>query len=124
MKLRTDGNSIRLRLSRTEVARFAETGLIEETVEFAPTSKFTYRLTATDTFTINCLHDLNGILVQVPRDLAQDWANTNQVSLSAEQNAGTHKTLQILIEKDFQCLHKDSDANADAYPNPLASLQT
>ena len=34
MKLRIRGNSIRLRLSRTEVAQFAGNGNVEDTVEF------------------------------------------------------------------------------------------
>jgi hypothetical protein len=28
--------------------------------------------------------------------------------------------LQILVEKDFQCLHKPGERDPDAYPHPLA----
>ena len=34
MKLRINGNSIRLRLTQSEVAEFAETGKLEERIEF------------------------------------------------------------------------------------------
>jgi hypothetical protein len=36
MKLRIQGNSIRLRVSRSELAAFVETGRLEETVYFGP----------------------------------------------------------------------------------------
>ena len=121
MKLRISGNSIRLRLSRSEVAHFDLTGQIEDVVEFGPVSKLSYMLTAVEDSDLRSSYTTSGIRVQVPRDLAQEWARTDGVAISAEQPIGDSKTLQILIEKDFQCLHKDSGASADAYPNPLAS---
>jgi hypothetical protein len=36
MKLRFHANTLRLRLSQSEVARLAETGCVEATVTFAP----------------------------------------------------------------------------------------
>ena len=46
MKPRINNNSLRLRLTPAEVARFAETGRIEETLEFSsePRRQFAYRL--------------------------------------------------------------------------------
>jgi hypothetical protein len=29
-------------------------------------------------------------------------------------------SVQLLIEKDFQCLHRSDEQDPDAYPNPLA----
>ena|SRR5947208_6528925 len=122
MKLRIDGNSIRLRLSRSEVTLFAATGHIEDAVEFGPLSKFSYSMIAVDDSRLYLSYNLAGIQVKVPRDLAQDWAATDLVAISGEQPIENDRTLQILVEKDFQCLHKGSDANAEAYPNPLASM--
>jgi len=122
MKLRIDGNSIRLRLSRSEVALFAATGHIEDATEFGPLSKFSYSVTAVEESTLNSSYNASGIQVKVPRDLAQDWTRTDLVAISGEQPIENDRTLQTLVEKDFQCLHKGSESNADAYPNPLASM--
>ena len=35
--------------------------------------------------------------------------------------AGGSEDLGILIEKDFQCLHKPGERDPDAYPHPLAT---
>jgi hypothetical protein len=122
MKLRINGNSIRLRLSRSEVARFDAMGHIEDEVEFGPLNKFSYGMTVVEGFTVSSSYNISGIQVTVPRDVAQDWTRTDLVAISAEQPLGNNRALQITIEKDFQCIHKKSEANADAYPNPLASM--
>lgn len=121
MKLRINGNSISLRLSRSEVAHFEATGHIEDAVEFGPVSKFSYSMTAVEDSTLSSSYNSDRIQVKVPRHLAQDWTRTDRVAISAEQSLENNKVLQILVEKDFQCIHKTAGANADAYPNPLAS---
>lgn len=124
MKLRIDGNSLRFRLSRSEVAQLDRLGHIEQTIQFGPLTRLTYGITTSENFTISSTYDSSCIQVKVPRTLAQDWATSDRVDISAEQPVGSDNTLQILIEKDFQCLHKDTDTNPDAYPNPLASKQS
>ena len=44
MKLRLQGNSVRLRLTRSEVERLRETGLVEESVDFGAGAALAYRL--------------------------------------------------------------------------------
>jgi hypothetical protein len=41
------------------------------------------------------------------------------VGISAEQPLSDGKQLEIVIEKDFKCIHSDHP-DPDAYPNPLA----
>ncbi len=118
MKLRIQGNSIRLRLSRSEVERFGATGDISETVEFEPGNQFTYSFRTGES--LGAVHDTDGIHIVVPHQSAQDWAGTDRVSIEGTQPLAGGRTLEILIEKDFKCIHKSGDANEDAYPNPLA----
>lgn len=120
MKLRIQGNSIRLRLGRSEVERFDATGHIEESLDFGPMGRFTYGLDAGENFTPECIYSRYGIRIAVPRGLAQNWTRGDHSDISAAIGIDGYKTIQILIEKDFQCLHKDDTANADAYPNPLS----
>ena len=119
MKLRIHNNSIRLRLSRSEVSQFQEAGHISDVLDFGTMGKFTYGLTMAEEFTFHCTYDQSQILLKVPRQLALVWATTNQVDLSTEQTLDSGGKLQLLVEKDFQCIHKDSESNSDAYPNPL-----
>ena len=44
MKLRIHGNSLRLRLSQSEVAQFSKTGFVEDSIQFAPGASFAYAL--------------------------------------------------------------------------------
>ena len=121
MKLRIHGNAIRLRLSRTDVARFSESGYIVESVDFGPMGKFNYALMAAEDFTLRCKYDRSGMCISVPRNLAHDWIHTDRVDISGDQPFDNGSILHVAVEKDFQCIHKDSEFNLDAYPNPLSS---
>jgi hypothetical protein len=56
----------------------------------------------------------------LPRAVATAWAESSQVSLEGSGGVG----VQILVEKDFQCLHKPGERDRDAYPHPLAAVTT
>jgi hypothetical protein len=59
----------------------------------------------------------DSIGVVLPRAIETAWAESGQVTIEGSSNAA----LRILVEKDFQCLHKSGQQDADAYPNPLAA---
>jgi len=123
MKLRLQFNSIRLRLKQTEVARFAQTGRLEEKIIFATADgeTFHYVLEATDTVSSpRVTVTTNGIVVQVPISAALRWVYTGQVGIGGEQTITGQANLRILIEKDFACVDGTEEQNADTFPNPLA----
>lgn len=120
MKLRISGNSLRLRLSRTEVARFEKEFRIEDEIEFA-NGKLSYGLIANHHATApRACWENNVLQVELPRDLALDWTATDRTGISAEQSLANGKTLQVLVEKDFQCIHREGAPDEDAFPNPQA----
>jgi hypothetical protein len=120
MKLRIHGNSLRLRLSQSEVAQFSKTGFVEDSVQFAPGSNFAYTLESSSSIPAAKASYQNGWLrIQVPAAAATEWFTTDRVGISAEQPLESGKQLSILIEKDFQCLHGGEQRDPDAYPNPL-----
>jgi hypothetical protein len=53
----------------------------------------------------------------VPMQVMTEWVESDQVSIEALSQAG----VRVLIEKDFQCLHKSDEQDPDAYPHPLLS---
>ena len=121
MKLRIKGNSLRLRVSRSELATLIKSGAIEETIHFAmePNAKFTYALRHEPTATTVRIEYLpQQVAVLLSTEDAERWAASDQVGIygSSETSVGA---LEIVVEKDFACL----DGNAlddDAFPNPNA----
>lgn len=117
MKLRIRGSSIRLRLTRSEVAAVAEHGRVEDAVDFGSDERLVYALAGTDTPTLSARFDGGSITVSVPRSRAVAWALGDEVGIESDPNASP----RILIEKDFACLAPRSDEDErDNYPHPEA----
>ena len=123
MKLRIKGNSLRLRISRSEVTRLMENDCLEETIHFAPEAyaRFTYALQQ-DRFVgrPTVQYTENRVAVLIPADQANAWGITDQVGIAENINLGNHRSLALLIEKDFACLDRSDEDNHDAFPNPNA----
>lgn len=122
MKWRIRGNSLRLRLSRSEVARFAEVGRVEDAVEFGtePAQRLVCVLqSSTDFNSVAARYNNNCITVLVPTRLAKQWIETDQVGFDGEQTLGPETMLRLLIEKDFACLDaREGEDDVDAFPHP------
>ncbi len=122
MKWRIRGNSLRLRLSRSEVARFAEVGRVEDSVEFGPLPS--QRLmcvlqSSADLHSVAARYNNNCITVHVPMRLAKQWVETDQAGFDGEQTLDSERKLQLLVEKDFACLDaRAGEEDADAFPHP------
>lgn len=120
MKLRIKGNSIRLRLTKTEVAQFAETGYLQESTEFGNTS-LTYALAK-----VNEVNELSAVMenttitVQVPASIATQWTSTEEIGFQNNHTLPNGKALFLLVEKDFVCLDNTFEDQSDNYPNPNA----
>ena len=119
MKLRIKGNSIRLRLLRSEVDKFAEAGRVSEEVNFGPTVlKYSLAMSG-DTDLIRAEFANNEIVVLIPERMAIDWATNDNVGFETEQPIGANENLSIIVEKDFVCIDRPDDPDRDdAYPNP------
>jgi hypothetical protein len=120
MKLHIHGNSLRLRLTQSEVAQFSKTGFVEDSIQFAPGASFSYTLESLSSLRApQALYANNGLRIQVPGVDATDWVRSDRVGISGDQPLESGKSLSILIQKDFQCLHGDEARDPDAFPNPL-----
>ena len=125
MKLRIQGNSLRLRVTKPEVEQLAASGNVGQTIDFGIVTnhKLRYSLVSSnETTEVRADFDENTIAIYVPHRLAQEWAKTERVGFSAEQNTADKETLSILVEKDFACLKKRAgNDDSDTYPNPKAA---
>jgi hypothetical protein len=119
MKLRIKGNSLRYRLTRTEVERLSETGLVEEKITFGD-SVLTYALCTTESGALSATFSDNRITVFLPSAFANEWVHSDKVGFDARLPLnGEEEDLYLLIEKDFTCLDNVEEDQSDNYPNPL-----
>ena len=118
MKLRIQGNSLRLRLDQKEVALVRAGGHVESSIEFAPECSLSYSLgSSLSAESVSATFDGRVIRVTVPMKQLAGWAESDQVGIEAGSQGG----VGILIEKDFQCLHRSSDQEPNAFPRPIPS---
>lgn len=120
MKIRIKGNSIRLRLSKSEIDKFGKLGCIEEKTVFG-VGTLTYTLLADKSvaeLTAN-FKDAK-ITVHVPEKIKHDWVTTDQIGFENNQKIDEESSLFILIEKDFVCLDNTLEDQSDNFPNPNA----
>lgn len=121
MKLRIKGNSLRLRLTKSEVEEFGRSGRFEEKICFGKNADeiLTYALEKSAQTEITASFNGCRITVFVPEIVAQNWVETDKVGFEAGQKIDNQNVLRILVEKDFVCLtpRKDED-ESDNYPHP------
>ena len=115
MKLRIKGNTIRLRLTRTEVAEIGEGREVREVTEFNPTSVFVYSLQASNSDAVEANFSNNRLQINIPHELSKAWAVSNDVGIEAEQ-----QQLKIIIEKDFACLSPRGEEDSDTFEHPMS----
>lgn len=119
MKLRIHGNLLRLRLTQKEVICLRESGLVECAIRFPRSQSLRYSVASSpDAAEVSVDYEDDSICVVLPRALATGWADSSQVTVEGSQNAD----VQILIEKDFQCLHKPAERYPESYPHLLAAV--
>ena len=120
MKLRIKGNSLRLRLGRSEVNRLLENGRIEDTIHFAPApdAKLTYALEIGDSLgPVAVRYRPQEVAVVVSLATAKHWAATDEITIAGESGIG-NGMLAVVVEKDFACLDRSEHENEDTFPNP------
>jgi hypothetical protein len=124
MKLRITPNSLRLRVSQSDLARLIQSGRIEETIRFAADSnaKWSYALEHSENQKeISIAHHAQAVTVSIPSDSARDWATGDQVGIYADIDIGPAR-LSIIVEKDFACLDGSDRENIDTFPNPQKKI--
>jgi hypothetical protein len=121
MKLRLLDDSIRMRLSRSEVTAAAESGVIEGQTSFPDGSVFKFALEAAGSGgEAGAAYTGDRMVVKLPAAEITTWANDDEaVSLTGELALPSGGSLAILVEKDFQCLApREGEDQSDLFRNP------
>ena len=118
MKIRIKGNSVRYRLTRSEVEQFSIAGFLEEKTEF-PNGVLKYRLKAKSGIdNLDAELDNNTITLFFPDDEKSEWYTSDRVGYQNTIKTPGGQPFGLLLEKDFVCLDKVDEDQSDNYPNP------
>ena len=119
MKLRIRGNSLRLRLDKTEMAQLASAGTVMDTVRFGPDAVLQYSLSVrAQAAPLAAAFDGGHVRVFISQIEAAQLIETDAVGVNGEQDASS-ELLRLLVEKDFSCLQvRPYEDDAHAFPNP------
>ncbi|QDW25634.1 hypothetical protein FFJ24_012730 [Pedobacter sp. KBS0701] len=112
MKIRIKGNSIRYRLSKSDVTTLGMLGFLSEFTHFAShTLEYAVRRTSEEKLTADFAN--NKIVLNIPLEMITELVNTEKVGFSDSSG-----TVSLLIEKDFACLDNVTEDQSDNFPNP------
>ena len=121
MKIRIRGNTIRFRLTRSEVEAVANRGYLSEKTEFN-TGSFTYAVkVAKGINSLNADFKSDTITLYLPAACATEWGTTGRVGFEENIKLNNGSNLLVLIEKDFVCMDESTEDQSDNYPNPAAN---
>lgn len=119
MKLRILGNSIRLRVSKSELESLATSGRAADCIDFGSEATLAYRIVATTVAAPTAEFRGSEIVVSLPETEVRKLAETDLVSIRGEQPLAAGETLKILVEKDFECLvPRPGEDPRDLFDNP------
>ena len=115
MKIRIKGDSIRLRLSQSEVAEIGAGNKVFENTHFSDSVLGYVLKSHTDLTPVKAFFQDNQIEISINHTVANTWANSDQVGVTSSEEVKP----SILIEKDFQCLTgRPGEDESDMFQNP------
>jgi hypothetical protein len=120
MKIRIKGNSIRLRLTITEVETFGATGRYSESTQMLGGELHYSLLRSEEHDTLAAAWKGGLVEVYMPHAIADEWVNSEEVGFQHILPLPQGGELFLLIEKDFVCLDNTFEDQSDNYPNPNA----
>ncbi|MBB6330106.1 hypothetical protein HNP24_001056 [Chryseobacterium sediminis] len=112
MKIRIKDNSVRFRLTQSEVAELGKNGAISSFTEFID-RPFIYTIERTDDTELSAAFIENKIILKMPGKMITEWISTDRVGFDGQSGL-----VKILIEKDFVCIDNTLEDQSDNYPNP------
>lgn len=118
MKIRIKGNSLRYRLTKTDIKTLDQTGYVEEHTDFGAQT-LVYNLQRRKSAGMEAVLHNNKITLYISDAMVAELTSTDRVGFECNDNA-----LYLLVEKDFTCLDNVAEDQSDNYPNPLAIVAT
>jgi hypothetical protein len=121
MKLRIKRNSLRFRVTPSEIKQLLRDGAIREHVQLTadPKGRLIYAITSSiSEATTTVAYYSGNITVSVPNAQIIYWAYSEEIGVYADVTLGEDRALSVTIEKDFAWLDRSDADNEDTFPNP------
>ena len=126
MKIRIKDNSVRIRLTQGELHLLETEGSLQSKTIFPGEQQFIYGLKI-DASVDQCegIFHNGEMWVLLPKAVAEKWIGTDQVGIEAQQMVKKGNRLNLLVEKDFKCLHPGErrEDETDHFPHPMEQLE-
>ncbi len=118
MKIRIKGNSIRFRLTKSDVNKLAELGYLEEKTIFQ-NGQFIYALESNkESNVLSTSLNNNKITIQIPKSFVKHWPMNDVISINGSMQINENDSIFLLVEKDFVCLDETFEDQSDNFDNP------
>lgn len=119
MKMRIKDNSIRLRLTKTDVDDLRNKKTVGSKTVVSSSEMFQYSLQVSSEVKNISAQFIDGkISVSISAEMANILTETNEITVKGHQENGEAEKLFLLIEKDLQCLDQTEESQDDMYENP------
>lgn len=115
MKIRMTTNSIRLRLRKSDLAKLQDKKILLDKVMFPNQVIFAFALSITESNSINANFEQGQLLVSIPKPIATQWIESEEVGIETDVKLNDTDLLHILIEKDFPCLDREEENKEDTF---------
>lgn len=112
MKIRIKDNSIRFRLTQSEVSELGKNGIVSSFTEFVD-RPFIYAIEKTDDTALSAAFIENKIVMKMPAAMVEELVSTDTVGFDGQVGL-----VKLLVEKDFVCIDNTMEDQSDNYPNP------
>lgn len=123
MKIRIQGNSVRYRLTRSEVASLKKDGHYKQQTAFNG-KNFVYAVAAKENITgLQAEFKEDTITLYLPKKESLTWPDIDRVGYENKMVLNDGQILNLLLEKDFVCLDERIENQSDNYPNPKATTE-
>jgi hypothetical protein len=114
MKIRIKGNSLRYRLTKSDMYRLSQEGYLEDKTDFAG-RQLIYVIQKSPGEELSAFFNENVICLNMPGKMIDELGSTDRTGFEGKEG-----NLHLLVEKDFTCLDNVDEDQSDNYPNPLA----
>lgn len=121
MKIRIKGASLRIRLTKSEVAQLVAGGKLSDYTPF-PVGAFRYSVVpVAKGESLTAAFEQGEIILYAGQPQLKGWDSDSRISLEAAMPLNDSESLHLLLEKDFKCLDNREDEQQDYYDNPAES---
>lgn len=116
MKLRCVTDSIRLRLSKSDIRTLEEQGKVRESLTLGIDQLFTFSLQLSAAQLLPNISFQKGQLqIILPKKVGEDWIHSNRVGIEYTPNAASTGSIHLLIEKDFPCKDRTDEDTSNTF---------